>query len=201
MRKSRGLVAVARPYKKLRRLVIQNLVREFKAYLRDTNSSVPFPPATEAVVRETEAALGFQIPTFLKRVYLEIGNGGFGPGYGIIGLKGGYPSDAGTLVEAYNGIKRAAEDDSLPWPREYLPFCEWGCTIFSCVDCANPDGNLYRCEACELTPVNYTLEEFMRMWMQGVSILDHDDGHRETKEITNPFTRKKFTVKGGRKKK
>lgn len=85
--------------------MIENLVREFKAYLRDTNSSVPFPPATEAVVRETEAALGFQIPTFLKRVYLEIGNGGFGPGYGIIGLKGGYPSDAGTLVEAYNGIK------------------------------------------------------------------------------------------------
>jgi hypothetical protein len=42
----------------------------------------PPAPASEAEVDAAEAALGFRIPPFLLRLYLEVGNGGFGPGAG-----------------------------------------------------------------------------------------------------------------------
>ncbi|WP_201390004.1 SMI1/KNR4 family protein [Ktedonobacter sp. SOSP1-85] len=50
-----------------------------------------FLPATEQQVRETEQQLGFPLPPLLRLLYTQIANGGFGPGFGIIGGKDGYP--------------------------------------------------------------------------------------------------------------
>ena len=61
-----------------------------------------------------------------------------GPGYGIIGVVGGHSSDLGTLVETFNEIKRGADYLGLKWNPQLLPFCGWGCNIFSCVDCSDP---------------------------------------------------------------
>lgn len=68
---------------------------------------------SERDVEEVEMRLGFPIPALLKAVYLTVGNGGFGPGRGgkIIGLPGGYASDIGTLVEAYEQLKADQESD------------------------------------------------------------------------------------------
>jgi hypothetical protein len=52
-----------------------------------------FPPATGDQVRATEEALGFALPTALRAVYLGLANGGFGPGYGLVGASCGAPSD------------------------------------------------------------------------------------------------------------
>lgn len=41
------------------------------------------PPASPAAVDAAEAALGFAIPQLLRRLYIEVGNGGFGPNYGL----------------------------------------------------------------------------------------------------------------------
>jgi hypothetical protein len=49
-----------------------------------------FPPATDLVVEATENELGFKLPPLLSQLYTQVGNGGFGPGYGIFGLEGGY---------------------------------------------------------------------------------------------------------------
>ena len=46
----------------------------------------PPPPATAEQVAEAEAALGFELPAGLRQLYLEIGNGGFGPGDGLYSL-------------------------------------------------------------------------------------------------------------------
>ena len=53
--------------------------------------SVAFPPVTESAVAAAEHT-GFSIPPLLRSIYLNVGNGGFGPGSGgrIIGLEGGY---------------------------------------------------------------------------------------------------------------
>jgi SMI1 / KNR4 family (SUKH-1) len=45
-----------------------------------------YPPATLEEVEEFEAEAGVRLPTDLRRVYLEVGNGGFGPGYGLTPL-------------------------------------------------------------------------------------------------------------------
>lgn len=49
-----------------------------------------FPPATEQQIKETEQQLGFPLPLLLRLLYTQIANGGFGPGYGIIGALDGF---------------------------------------------------------------------------------------------------------------
>lgn len=50
------------------------------------------PPASPAAVARAEAALGFALPTTLRAIYLDVANGGFGPGYGVMGVEGGSPT-------------------------------------------------------------------------------------------------------------
>lgn len=50
-----------------------------------------FPPATEQQIEQTEQQLGFPLPPLLRLLYTQIANGGFGPGFGILGVIGGYP--------------------------------------------------------------------------------------------------------------
>ena len=39
------------------------------------------------MLAETEARLGFTLPPLLARVYTEVADGGFGPGYGLLSLE------------------------------------------------------------------------------------------------------------------
>ncbi|MGH4031337.1 hypothetical protein ACQB60_20655 [Actinomycetota bacterium Odt1-20B] len=58
--------------------------------LRERARALSLPaPATEAAVTEAELVIGFPLPPLLRRLYLEVANGGFGPGEGIVGVRGG----------------------------------------------------------------------------------------------------------------
>ena len=89
-----------------------------------------------------ESSLGFPLPQLLKRLYLEIANGGFGPGYGLMGLVSGFRDDCGdTALESYE--LRVEPDPAEPgwnWPAGLLPICTWGCAIYSCIDCSKSIG-------------------------------------------------------------
>lgn len=64
-----------------------------------------------AIVESAEAKMGLGLPPLLRELYTQVGNGGFGPGYGVFGLEGGYTdpqiistdiisnSQGGTLIE------------------------------------------------------------------------------------------------------
>jgi hypothetical protein len=99
------------------------------------------PVATIASLAADERTLGFALPPLLKRLYLEVGNGGWGPGYGLLGLMDGAKDDLGsTAIEDY--FIRLGDDPDDPawrWPRGLLPICHWGCAIYSCVDCSRPN--------------------------------------------------------------
>ncbi len=87
-----------------------------------------------------EKRFGFQLPPLLARLYAEIANGGFGPGYGLIGLTNGVPDqDVGDTAPAlYESFRKASADEpGWNWPEGLLPICQWGCAIRSCVDCAD----------------------------------------------------------------
>jgi hypothetical protein len=53
----------------------------------------PLLVATPQAIALAEVALRYSLPTLLRRLYLEVGNGGFGPGYGVLGLQGGHLDD------------------------------------------------------------------------------------------------------------
>jgi hypothetical protein len=66
-------------------------------YVRDRwadprTSRFPYPPAAEDQLQTTEAQLGMPLPGVLRALYATVGNGGFGPAYGLVGAMGGAPS-------------------------------------------------------------------------------------------------------------
>jgi hypothetical protein len=175
-----------------------SLIQKIKESLvSKKNGPAPFPPASKGAIDEAEAWLGFGIPEFLKTIYLEIGNGGFGPGSDglLIGVSGGYASDLGTIVDVYEAFKKEAKYLGSEWLAGLLPFCEWGCNIYSCVSCNDIRLPVYMSEVSSLRPQSYTLDGFMEMWAAGIDIQTLDVVPTEMVEIVNPFTRKKMYVK------
>jgi len=106
-------------------------------YLADWQRPKVYPPVGYDQVALAETRLGFLLPDLLREIYTKVGNGGFGPGYGLIGLNGGATDRVGTdernLIQCYES--RRFDPD---WPEKLLPICTWGCAIYSCLDCSRP---------------------------------------------------------------
>ena len=83
-----------------------------------------YPPVTAEQVKKTEAILGFKLPRLLTRLYVEVANGGFGPGYGLFGLEGGFTDEDQrlTLVELYQSWADPPEGPlpPPPWPKKLV---------------------------------------------------------------------------------
>jgi len=93
-------------------------------------------PASHEAIAEAENELGFPLPELLHEIYEKVANGGIGPGYKILGVKGGHTSDEGdTISELYTALTgEDPEDPKWKWPKGVVPFCHWGCAIYSCFD-------------------------------------------------------------------
>lgn len=94
------------------------------------------PVAARGEMDEFERRIAHPLPPLWRRVYSEVGNGGFGPGYGLLGLVTGARSDEGNAaVELYELFRQPdPEDAAWAWPQGVVPVCHWGCAIYSCVD-------------------------------------------------------------------
>ena len=93
------------------------------------------PPAQPEQIERTEAQLGFKQPELLKRILSEVGNGGSGPGYGLIGVDGGHADFKGEHLAELGREPGALE-------RKILPICNWGCGIYCCLECSNADSSV-----------------------------------------------------------
>ena len=93
-------------------------------------------PASKEDIEEAERIIGFQFPPLLRQIYSEIANGGVGPGYQVLGVSGGHTSDEGdSIAELYSTLSdEDPEDPKWHWPKGIVPFCHWGCAIYSCFD-------------------------------------------------------------------
>lgn len=120
-------------------LIIAAIRRRLKTTFTDLgyDSRSRLITSNPAAVSSDEMRLGFALPSLLKRIYAEVGNGGFGPGYGLIGLTNGAPDDTGRTNPAIYEEFRSS--DELNWPNGLLPICHWGCAIVSCIDCTDPN--------------------------------------------------------------
>jgi hypothetical protein len=160
-----------------------------------------YPTASASDVAKAEVDLGFPLPHLLKRLYLEVSNGIAGFAYDIMGLHGGCASDSGTLIDAYRGFKAAGESETSAWKEGLLPFCDWGCAIYSCVDCTHQAHPVFTYEDVGVWPERYNLAGFFAMWLQGSVPRSQERVEVVTHEIINPFTGQKTMVSGRKRKK
>ena len=118
--------------------------KQLKSKLTDQDAirkSVPLRRAVATDLAADERRLGFNLPPCLKQIYIDIGHGGFGPGYGLIGMSSGQPDDTGkTSPEIYQQLRLGdPQDPAWIWPECLLPICHWGCAIYSCIVCNDPE--------------------------------------------------------------
>ncbi len=147
-----------------------------------------YPPATPEQLQETEQILGFPLPPLLKMLYLQLANGGFGPGAGLRGAIGGYGEPGTfengndeTLIKCHRWGSPALIDlptsqkvllPSDVWPHQLAPLCDLGCDVEVCIDA---NGQLYRLgSAAEYAMCSLsrwiTLEQWLQQWLaQGTS--------------------------------
>lgn len=91
------------------------------------------PPATTAEIDKAESRLGFELPALLRTLYMEVANGGFGPGEGFLGVPSRKAVSRLDLVKAYRNCRGRGGQ----WPKHLLPVVYAGCDVFFCIDCDN----------------------------------------------------------------
>ena len=135
-----------------------------------------YPPVGAPTVSAAESRLGFSLPPLLRELYLEVGNGGFGPSLGLFGLEGGLPigppwAERDTdIVEAYLASQEEGHDYFVP--REIV-ICDWGCLSGSAIDCSTPEGEMiFLREDFSYTREGISFREWMEDWLGGVDLYE-----------------------------
>jgi hypothetical protein len=135
---------------------------------------IVFPPVSAAQVRDAEAALGFPLPALLRDIYVNVGNGGFGPGCGLFGLQGG-DRRRWNAVDLYHSFRHRHTSHER-CGEKLLPICTWGCGYFSCIDCALPSAPVLAFDegahghgpwGCAFGLHAASFEEWMQRWVKG----------------------------------
>jgi hypothetical protein len=150
-----------------------------------------YPPVNGFRIRLAETHLGFALPPLLRDLYMNVANGGFGPGYGLVGVRGGATVSRGgresSLVPLYYRFlfRRTRKE---PWEDRYLPICTWGCTYYSFVDCAHPDAPVFAFDenthgygpwGCAFALHAHSFEEWIQRWVDGEDLWESFSAHGE----------------------
>lgn len=130
---------------------------------------VPRPVLSDEAIGAAEAEMGIRLPALVRDLYLHVADGGYGPGWGIASLD--------EIVE-WDRDYRSHWDDMYPpagWPDTLIRFCEWGCNIWSGLDCSSercavirfdPDRDVTEI-AEHLVPECDSLAEWLTAWLDG----------------------------------
>jgi hypothetical protein len=120
-----------------------------------------FDVVTAEHIAYVEMIVDVQFPELLKRCYTEIGNGGFGPGYGLTGLPGGYESSWGDLVQTTAELRELDDCED-----GFLPVIDWGCAQMMCVDC-DDDDLIVTCLEGGFHYEDYSFQTLLERWCEG----------------------------------
>lgn len=148
-------------------------------------------PATLEQIVQAEAALGCRFHEFHRKLLQEVGNGGFGPGDGLIGIPGGRTDDEGrSILELRQALFGNQIGNTVP--RWVVPLCDWGDGAWSCLD--ESTGNVLMLDEHGLTDTSISLQSWMNDWVSGVDLAEKLFAFEERVGI-NPFTREPMTVR------
>lgn len=101
-------------------------------------------PVTAEEMTDAERTLGFPLHPLLAALYRQVGNGGFGPGDSLLPLCGepGSDFDSSALQEYVGRIPPEGTETWWSWPEGVVPVLDWGCAMFTCVDCRSDEGTV-----------------------------------------------------------
>jgi hypothetical protein len=137
------------------------------------------PPASADAIEAAEREMGCRFHQLHARLFKEVGNGGFGPGNGLIGIpEGSLHVEEPSMIELKQGL--FSEHEKL------VPLCDWGCGIWSCVDCET--GAILSTSEFGLRDLEHDLYSWFEDWISGVSLWDCTVLVDEIR-IKNPRTR------------
>jgi hypothetical protein len=163
-----------------------SLVRQLKERITDLDRATEnadvirpsiYPPASNIDLAAAEHGLGFSLPPILRQIYTEVGNGGFGPGYGLIGIAGGATDAGHTIIDLYHGFHAPqTSDPAWQWPTKLVPLCPLGCAMYACIDCTTAHGAIvwYEPNPREsgepldrfLIPIAVSLADWLGSWLR-----------------------------------
>ncbi|MET7828946.1 SMI1/KNR4 family protein [Streptomyces sp. NPDC005386] len=124
------------------------------------------PPASPADIARAEAVIGAAFPPLLRRLYLEVADGGFGI-WPVLSVtdNGEWFSDEQDIMEAHrqwasNPVK----------PPGVVPLMDRGCAMWTLVDFTTPEGRIWDWDphqCCVLVPTILSLKEWLAGWLDG----------------------------------
>jgi hypothetical protein len=176
------------------RVQTENQRTDFSA--RQAQYVPPSPPQiapriSAADLADAERQLGFTLHPLHRRLFEEIGNGGFGPGNGLLGLPGGYADDEGRSVLELRELL-GVDADHPRLPDGVLPLCDFGCGVWACLD--ETTGHVLTAHEGGLTDTGQNFADWLADWVHGVSQQEKMFTFEE-RTMTNPFTKRLMTVR------
>jgi hypothetical protein len=128
---------------------VNDLVERVAARAAESSDALPERVRDEQF-RIAQERLGFALHPPPTRLCSQVADGGFGPGYRPLPLIGPGESAVGKYLAeraAAVGPQRPAEPgevvpDNPRWPEGVVPILTWGCAMYACVDCFDPDGQV-----------------------------------------------------------
>lgn len=114
--------------------------------------------------------LGFALPPLLAGLYTRVGDGGFGPEYGLLSLR--------QAVSTY-GERRAS---GWRWPEGVLPIADFGCAMYACVDCRSESAQVLLFDPNPGEPDLAwsidapSLADWLRGWLDGTAWFCEESG-------------------------
>jgi hypothetical protein len=143
----------------------------------------PLPePATRGAVQEAEARMGFPLPPLLAKLWVEVANGGFGPGYGLLGVNNEPASPLSMSIP--NVYLQWIADGSLKWRLKIVPICDWGCGIHTGADCSTAAGLIIHLSASGRKLEGYAFAQWMEDWVNGIDLWERDFSKRSADPST-----------------
>ncbi|MGL6073961.1 MAG: SMI1/KNR4 family protein [Fimbriiglobus sp.] len=127
------------------------------------------PLVSQEQLEQCESSLGFRLPELLRRLYLQVGNGGFGPGYGLFPIPGG-EAKGPNILSQYEACRKPPYSATWKWPTGLLMICDWGCEIRSCVDATSPQIKVFTSSEYGVHHSRWTLETWLSDWASNVDL-------------------------------
>ncbi|MGW4303293.1 SMI1/KNR4 family protein [Streptomyces sp. NPDC004376] len=129
------------------------------------------PPATPEDVAAVEAAVGHPMPQLLRRLYLEVANGGFGV-WECLSLTdtGNWFSDERDMIEAHRQFSTEGDSSNAATLQGIVPLMDRGCCMWTLIDFSTADGRVWDWDAndcCVLVPTTLTLARWLTGWLEG----------------------------------
>lgn len=132
------------------------------------------PVADRQDLDAAEASIGHSLPPTLRLVLTEVANGGFGPGYGLLGVGlTGHRIDIAEFSLNLPDFYRLQLEQDPEWNRDQLVIADHGCVIWETVSLSTGEVSTFRgdtgtFEAQHFEPTGMDLQAWLLNWARAL---------------------------------